>query len=245
VLRTEVEEQAQDNLKEVYAIQPQGPYYLAGHSIGGLVAYEMAQLLQNDGHEVAFLGLIDTGFPKKPKSLTSRFRQGLLDYWYTLCRLSPADRIRFIWQSIKATAQWRLKAMRCYYYHVVHKKLPADLLVFYIDEILFDREYLKARGRYQPRAYRGLIHIFKAEDSASDTEEWNAMTNRNLLVHEIAGSHLTIVEEPAVFELARCLKSCLEQTVTDPQRATHVPAYTSGTAQRVPALAFQRSTIRR
>jgi thioesterase domain-containing protein len=38
--RTRVEDQARGHLQEIYAIQPRGPYYLAGHSIGGLIAYE-------------------------------------------------------------------------------------------------------------------------------------------------------------------------------------------------------------
>jgi hypothetical protein len=71
------------------------------------------------------------------------------------------------------------------------------------------------------------------------------MTNRQLVIHEISGSHLTIIDEPAVFELARCLKSCLEQTTTGPQRASHNPTYANDATPALPAMAFQRTTIRR
>jgi len=53
-------------LDEVRAIQPGGPYLLAGHSWGGIVAYEMARLLSADGEQVAFLGLIDVLDPRFP-----------------------------------------------------------------------------------------------------------------------------------------------------------------------------------
>ena len=43
-------------------LQPQGPYFLAGFSFGGLVALEMAQLLSREGETVRFLALLDS-FP--------------------------------------------------------------------------------------------------------------------------------------------------------------------------------------
>ena len=54
-------------MAEVYAaairqIQPHGPYLLGGWSMGGLVAVEMARLLQADGEETRLLAMLDT-FP--------------------------------------------------------------------------------------------------------------------------------------------------------------------------------------
>lgn len=42
---------------------PTGPYRLIGHSLGGVVAWEMARRLQAEGHEVALLALLDTYLP--------------------------------------------------------------------------------------------------------------------------------------------------------------------------------------
>jgi amino acid adenylation domain-containing protein len=44
----------------IRAQQPEGPYYLAGYSAGGLVAFEIARQLARAGHRIAFLGLLDT-----------------------------------------------------------------------------------------------------------------------------------------------------------------------------------------
>ncbi len=41
-------------------LQPHGPYFLAGYSFGGLVATEMAAILQESGKETAQLIMIDT-----------------------------------------------------------------------------------------------------------------------------------------------------------------------------------------
>ena len=49
--------------------QARGPYKLAGWSIGGVFALEVARRLLSAGHEVAFLGLIDTPDPRQIKPL--------------------------------------------------------------------------------------------------------------------------------------------------------------------------------
>jgi amino acid adenylation domain-containing protein len=54
-----VEEMARDYLEQIRAVQPSGPYHLAGWSLGGLVAYEMAVRLQAAGERVGLLTLID------------------------------------------------------------------------------------------------------------------------------------------------------------------------------------------
>ena len=46
----------------IRAIQPSGPYYLGGHSMGGLVATQVAALVQAAGHTVGALFLIDSFF---------------------------------------------------------------------------------------------------------------------------------------------------------------------------------------
>lgn len=47
-------------LVKIRGQQAQGPYYLMGWSLGGLLATTTAKLLEQSGEEVAFLGLIDT-----------------------------------------------------------------------------------------------------------------------------------------------------------------------------------------
>lgn len=49
--------------------QPQGPYRLGGWSIGGVVVLEVCRRLLSLGHEVAFVGLIDTPSPLQIKPI--------------------------------------------------------------------------------------------------------------------------------------------------------------------------------
>ncbi|MGR6921079.1 amino acid adenylation domain-containing protein [[Actinomadura] parvosata] len=52
-------ELAEDYLRRVRAVRPEGPYLLLGHSFGGLLAYEMAARLRADGQEVGLVASLD------------------------------------------------------------------------------------------------------------------------------------------------------------------------------------------
>jgi acyl-CoA synthetase (AMP-forming)/AMP-acid ligase II/thioesterase domain-containing protein/NAD(P)-dependent dehydrogenase (short-subunit alcohol dehydrogenase family)/acyl carrier protein len=64
-----LEEIAEIYVQEIVNVQPQGPYFLVGLSAGGVIAFEMAQILRKQGQEVALLGLIDTHGPGYPEFL--------------------------------------------------------------------------------------------------------------------------------------------------------------------------------
>jgi thioesterase domain-containing protein len=58
-----VEQTAQANIFAVRTLQPAGPYSLIGHSYGGVVAYEMARILLEQGEDIASLILLDSIAP--------------------------------------------------------------------------------------------------------------------------------------------------------------------------------------
>lgn len=57
-----IPEMAADYLAEIQAVQKEGPYCLGGYSFGGLIILEVAVMLQQMGHRVAFVGILDTRF---------------------------------------------------------------------------------------------------------------------------------------------------------------------------------------
>jgi thioesterase domain-containing protein len=60
-------------LEAVAEVRPQGPWLLGGSSMGGMIAFEMAQRLRAAGEEVALLALFDTYGPgQMPPSATAR-----------------------------------------------------------------------------------------------------------------------------------------------------------------------------
>jgi len=62
-----------DELLDVYvsairSAQPEGPYHLTGYSFGGRLAHHIAARLQEQGHEVALLGVLDA-YPSEGSAL--------------------------------------------------------------------------------------------------------------------------------------------------------------------------------
>ncbi|MBF0101142.1 MAG: amino acid adenylation domain-containing protein [Desulfobacterales bacterium] len=59
-----VENLAAHYIQVIREVQPHGPYFIGGHSFGGLVAFEMTRQLQKTGEIVANLVLLDTPAPR-------------------------------------------------------------------------------------------------------------------------------------------------------------------------------------
>ena len=70
---TTVEAMAAHYIEALQSVQPQGPYFIGGHSFGGKVAFEIAQQLAKAGHEIGRLVIFDISAPtpnllvQKPK----------------------------------------------------------------------------------------------------------------------------------------------------------------------------------
>lgn len=54
-----VEQMAREYAARIRALRPDGPYVLVGRSFGGLVAYQVAARLREDGHRVGLVALLD------------------------------------------------------------------------------------------------------------------------------------------------------------------------------------------
>jgi amino acid adenylation domain-containing protein len=67
-----IEVLAETYIERMKKIQPRGPYFIAGWSIGGTIAFEMARQLEEVGEETAFLALIDTAPPMPVKKRASK-----------------------------------------------------------------------------------------------------------------------------------------------------------------------------
>ena len=67
---TSTEELAESYIKKIRAVQPEGPYYIAGWSVGGTIAFEMARQMEEMNLTVALLAMIDSPFvlDKEPQA---------------------------------------------------------------------------------------------------------------------------------------------------------------------------------
>lgn len=182
-------------LKEIQKYQPKGPYLLAGESLGGLVAFEIAHQLHLQGEEVAFLGLLDSAIPGKNQlSLSQKLA-------FHIKKLRKQG-ISYLFQKIR-----KLK-----------NKSKPDINIDNVnnnrvDPVLEFREY--AFNTYKPQPYPGRAVLFRAMDEShfSTLENWNELLLEGLDTYDIPGNHLSILQEPNVPILAEKMRVHIDQAL--------------------------------
>jgi len=236
---TRVEDMASHYITEIRALEPHGPYYLVGDTLGGLIALEMAHQLKAQGEDVAFLAMLDTFCPL-PASFASR----ILSHSVHLRELGIKPYLRAAAQSAR-----RKLARR------VGESLTSILLT--TDEEAFARKhlaegdpvrrtewgiYLATQVNYLPPTwhYPGKITYFLARDNQYEPGEednrlrWEKVASE-FEVHVIPGRHDTMREEPHVAFLAEKLRTGLSRA--QEQRGFGTPVAPTQTQKPDKALA--------
>jgi amino acid adenylation domain-containing protein len=220
---TRVEDMAAHYIKEMRELQPNGPYFIGGRSLGGMIAFEMARQLRARGQEVGLLALLDTypsGYAKLLRdqtTLRARFDRAVSRtnaHVANLSSLSLRDKLLYlVAKSRFAPRKIKSHVWRQAYSSFANLGRPLPRVLQDIKELnsLAVREYV-------PQVYYGHITLFWASSdlraSVDFVEGWRALAGGGIEVHEIPGSHLDIVKEPHVEELARKLSVCLKQGQT-------------------------------
>ncbi|GAA3923150.1 hypothetical protein GCM10022229_16250 [Luteimonas lutimaris] len=192
-----IEDMARRYVAEVRKVQPSGPYYLAGGSMGGMIAYEMAQQLTAAGEEVALLGLIDTSshYGKRlreqaahPPSAWSRLRARLrgLSPGKALAALArmPGNRIAAV-RGRRLVAQLRERG----------EPLPHELRYAHVEAT-----HLRAYRDYVVQPWAGRLTLFRAAQQDPSLGDdpclgWSALAGE-VEVLDVPGTHRGIVEKP-------------------------------------------------
>jgi thioesterase domain-containing protein len=198
---TQIEAMAARYIKEMRTVQPEGPYSLGGICLGGVVAFEMAQQLQDQGQEVALLLLVE---PARPPVAGL---QATLSFLFSLLcqaakKIGPYLRNLFSSKAAERATYARLKA-----------KVVANLW---------------AQRRYVPKPYRRKLVLLLSEESITGNArsdkrvDWRKVPTAGTEVHFIPGTHKAITQAPALNleethlkVLAEKMKFCIEKASID------------------------------
>jgi aspartate racemase len=208
---TRIEDIAAHYLREIRMVQPQGPYYIGGHSLGGLIAFEMAQQLQQQDQGVALLVLFDSASPTIPPSGTNGTPDDSTATHFapSLSIESLKRGLHFMRHRAKETLLEHIMTVACRLYHRLGMPLPPTLQTFYIDQVVFGRIYPNAHRSYVPQAYSGRVVYFKSEDTRERVAGWEKLMTNGLEVRSVTGNHLSMLAEPHLQGLAQTLKEYL------------------------------------
>ncbi|WP_298909530.1 amino acid adenylation domain-containing protein [uncultured Nostoc sp.] len=220
--------------------QPTGPYLLGGHSFGGLVAFEMAQQLQQLGQEIGLLMIMDTPAPihkgviepiddarwmVKRSQVLERFFEKKLAVDYTeLQQLEPEAQFNYFLEKLRRA-----------------DLIPPDAGHDMIRHILeVQKASHQALVNYLPQIYPGKITLLRASEMVAEDSRgvfsgsfcqpalgWGELTTEPINIYEVLGDHVTMLVEPHVRVLADRLKSCINNSRKPDFQvgAIHVDAY--------------------
>lgn len=198
-------------LREITKFQPHGPYFLAGYSFGGLLAFETAIQLTEAGEQVSFVCLIDSHLTEEsPVPEKMKITKRLIKHLRYVKSLPNLERIKYYKSRIR-TVMDGLEKYRVI--RVIFRMLgydPRDISP--INKI--------ASRTYRPRFYPGKIIYFKALDDTGQKyeqriEAWKKVAS-GVEIHTIPGKHGTIFDETHLKILAQKMKQSLNMAQETP-----------------------------
>jgi thioesterase domain-containing protein len=199
-------------IKALQTVQLEGPYLLGGWSMGGVVAFEMAQQLHAQGQWVALLALLDARIPSPDEDFAEedfearllvdfvRYFGLSLDPWESLSRLPKNELFTRVLKQAKRAGL-----------------VPAELEVSQAHRFVqLLKSDFQATRNYVLHLYPGRVTLFKAGEELAGTSPdptlgWSKWAAGGVEVHVVAGNHANMVYKPHVEVLAEKLRACLNQ----------------------------------
>jgi thioesterase domain-containing protein len=196
---TSIEEMAAHYVKEITSFQPAGPVYLAGYSMGGMIAYETAQQLHRQGRRVGLLAMLDSN----PSGIIPWFFYGLAmaSYLPRRCgwhfrqwwKLPAAEKLRYV--------QGRWAALRYWLGRLRSQPGPVTVpppLDSQPPQVPGFSDYYQAVARsYQLRPYPGKVEIFASDAAKSGWRwYWRHLARGGVSFHRVPGGHFDIMFSP-------------------------------------------------
>jgi thioesterase domain-containing protein/acyl carrier protein len=210
---TTMEEMAGHFVELLLEVQPQGPYFLAGHSFGGRIAFAMAQILLTRGQIIGQLTIVDAIAPGMVAENSAPLEvdgQLLLDF-FTIAGL----RLKLSREEFKKLSTEEQLACAVRLLEEAHL-LPEGGGIEYLDGLLdVHKANLQIHNQYAPEA-PGLLPItlLRASETMADqipiqgVDEdlgWGRYAHQPVAVHYMPGDHITMMRPPHVGQLAQSL----------------------------------------
>jgi acyl-CoA synthetase (AMP-forming)/AMP-acid ligase II/thioesterase domain-containing protein len=187
---TRVEDMAAHYLREIQAVQTEGPYFIGGAGVGGMVALEMAQQLRSQGKDVGILFLVDTTLHQPVR------RNALGRLAFRLKHEGPLYLTRLPMDFFKFLCVRREDKVSECTQTAVYRYSPRP----YTGRIVILMAAEKARPGYA--------------DTIVRIGEWQKFAGGRLDAHVLPGRHLGIFKEPGVRLLAQYVRTYLERATS-------------------------------
>ncbi len=204
-----IEVMAKKYVEDLLLFQDRESYLLGGASLGGMIAYEMAQQLTALGKKVDLVALIDTPMAQDmPQKMESD--ANILFYMidslvekvpFTLDhleKLPPSERLTFAVENLKKALME--KSMEDQNHMLNEAQLDRVISVFKANTHAF--------YEYSPQPYNGRMVFFRALERRKNYDPdhpelpWIALAKRGIEIQVVPGDHLSMNLRPNVASIA-------------------------------------------
>lgn len=198
---TSIEALATNYVTAIQKIQPDGPYWIGGWSLGGVIAFEIAQQLQASGATVERLLLLDT-HPKPALPQIEAMPDEILNL------LSFAQDLGVSWQAALPQIVGADEPLKRIFEIVAGESAGFDFGYFERLYTVFKANFI-AWQNYQPKLYEGDAVLVAAAEKwpGDETTEvsygWPSYLKGNFELIAVPGNHYTMMREPQVQILAQ------------------------------------------
>ena len=219
-----VTEMAAAYLEGMRKMQAKGPYRIAGWSLGGLVAAEMAEMLAKQGESVAFVALFDTVI--QAPGFTPEFRVDV-PQCLAFVRYLELYHHRTLGVAEHELAKRRGDDLIAYLAERMHSAqvlLPGvdvgyarRLINTFVDHTKAYFEHVPSRFTSRMTLMRARTPsatelVFPSMPTKARTLGWNEYCVEPLTVIDVAGDHMTMLSPGLVGELAERLRIALDES---------------------------------
>jgi amino acid adenylation domain-containing protein len=211
-----MEEIATNYITEIVAKNPDGPYALAGYSLGGIIAFEMAKQLMAAGKEVKMLAMFDT-FAEQSTVNDPALKRTIKNTTFLLKQIGHS--LVLLTEDPKRTIEYKSLVIKRRIIKLFWKLFPGkdekkEGFFAYDNEI--DEASEKALRNYILTPLNIAIELFRAKKRTFymvdfDFLGWRPFALKGVNVHEIPGEHNTIFAPPNDKEFAVVLQECLDK----------------------------------
>jgi acyl transferase domain-containing protein/thioesterase domain-containing protein len=224
-----IEEMAARYVESLQTVHPRGRFCLAGWSMGGILAFEMALQLSEKGETPEHLIMLDaparfisTSEQEDPTQEFARSLALLGSIWshqkhkpFTLGRdhlerMDPERQMDCFIQVIKGDG-------------IVAPEMDDRALRAAVKTFMNNN---RACERYVPRMYSGPMTVIRASETQQETKQqtdlvfddptfgWQAFCGQPVTVRQVPGDHMFMMLEPHVQSLATMLQECIDNPQT-------------------------------
>ena len=214
-----IEDMATHYISEILRSNPDGPFCLAGYSLGGIIAWEMAKQLKEQGREVLMLSLFDAVAKNEWSAggLSSGFSKKLKKAGYNLSLMvkNPLNAFEYKTHVLKMQFEQKKGKLKTAFRNNKTNEIEEGYIPY--GSTVYEKS-IEAYENYSLQALDIQVDLFKAKEQMFYLHDpvhygWDKFALGGVVTHEIEGNHLTLFDEPHGKQVAEVMKKRMNEII--------------------------------